>query len=399
MKVVMIAPFAFKPKGTTRARIFPIGRELAKRGHQVAILIPPYDNPVDSEKEYVKEGVLIRNARLKVDSIASRIIVPALLAKDTMKLKPEVVHIFKPIGYSGLAGMYLRIFSRLPLVVDSDDWEGKGGWGEVNPYTPLLKRFFDFQENWLPTHARAVTVASRTLETRMWGLGIPQKKVFYIPNCPGWPLDGSENIADKERLKIRRELGVGDAPLLIYFGHIPLGNDLDILIDALKIVGRRIPNVKCVVVGVGEGLADLKKMAEESGQGERFLFTGWVDHTLMPYYLAAADVAVYPYRDTLINRAKCSVKIVEYMAMGKAVITSKVGQNLEYIENWRSGILTEPGSVEGFAEGIISVLSNRELREEIGKNAARRVREEFTWDKWVKVLEEAYREACGEGSR
>ena len=45
--------------------------------------------------------------------------------------------------------------------------------------------------------------------------------------------------------------------------------------------------------------------------------------------IAASDVAAFPYPDTPIYRAKCSARIVDYMAMGKAVLTTAVGQNMD----------------------------------------------------------------------
>ena len=71
---------------------------------------------------------------------------------------------------------------RLPLVVDSDDWEGWGGWNDLLPYPASAKRLFAWQERDLPRRADAVTVASRTLQTQVWGSGVPPEEVFYLPN-------------------------------------------------------------------------------------------------------------------------------------------------------------------------------------------------------------------------
>jgi glycosyltransferase involved in cell wall biosynthesis len=119
-------------------------------------------------------------------------------------------------------------------------------------------------------------------------------------------------------------------------------------------------------------------------------FCGWIDHRDVPVYLAAADAAIYPYRDTLINRAKCSIKILEYMAMGKAIVTHRVGQNLEYLEHQRSGILVEPGSVDGFAEGLLSVLTDPALAKRLGAQAAQRIEEKYNWSKRIRDVEKAY---------
>jgi len=47
MKIALVGPFAFSPKGTMRARAHPLAAELVRLGHQVTIFLPPYDNRTD----------------------------------------------------------------------------------------------------------------------------------------------------------------------------------------------------------------------------------------------------------------------------------------------------------------------------------------------------------------
>ena len=118
----MIGPFAFKPKGTVSARAFLMGRALAKRGHRVTILMPPYDNLEESGRVWEQDGVRLENARLRSNDLWHQLVVPMRMARRTARLRPDVVHVFKPIAYSGLVGFYLRKFSRLPVILDTDDW-------------------------------------------------------------------------------------------------------------------------------------------------------------------------------------------------------------------------------------------------------------------------------------
>src|SRR5207253_5999117 len=95
--------------------------------------------------------------------------------------RAEVAHVFKPVGYSGLAGLALAAL-RVPWALDVDDWEGAGGWAGVNPYSPARKLAVTLQEALLPRLAGAVTAASTTLEARAWGFGLPRRRVYYMPN-------------------------------------------------------------------------------------------------------------------------------------------------------------------------------------------------------------------------
>jgi glycosyltransferase involved in cell wall biosynthesis len=391
LKVVMIGPFAFKPKGTVSVRAFFIARALAKRGHKVTILMPPYDNLADSGRVWEEDGVRLENMKLGGNDAFHQIVVPVRMARRAAALKPDVLHVFKPIGYSGLAGMYLRWFSRCPLVLDTDDWEGTGGWNDVNPYPALWKKLFDWQERWMARHAGAVTVVSRTLQDQVIGFGAHPERVVYLPNGPDARLRQNAEVRNDQIAEVRARLGVGDAPLALYLGMIPNGTDLDLALEAMHSIRARLPGARLVVAGVGEGLPGLQAQARRLGLEDRVIFPGWIEPEQAHVYVASADAAVNPYRDSLINRSKCAGKVILAMVMGKAVVTSRLGQNLEYIEDGQSGVLTEPGDAGDLARGLLSVLSDREWAAELGRNARLRVWERFDWDTRVGEVERAYR--------
>ena len=395
LKIVMIGPFAFEPKGTVGVRAFYIARALAKRGHDLTILMPPYDNLADSGRAWDQDGVRLENMVIRRNDALHQIVVPARMARRVVELDPDVVHIFKPIGYSGLTGICLRWFSRRPLVLDTDDWEGTGGWNDINPYPALWKALFDWQERWMPRHADAVTVVSRTLQDQILGFGVPRERIVYLPNGPDATLRQQPEVSEDQIAAVRARLGVGDAPTALYLGNIPHGTDLDLALDALDSIRDRLPGVRLVIAGVGEGLPGLQSRARRLGLGDAVVFPGWIEPQQAHLYVASADAIVNPYRDSLINRSKCAGKVILAMAMGRAVVTSRLGQNLEYIEDGHSGVLTEPGDAGDLARGLLSVLSDREWADELGQNARRRVWERFDWDARIGEVERAYRIALG----
>jgi glycosyltransferase involved in cell wall biosynthesis len=352
--------------------------------------MPPYDHPEDSRWRWEQYGVRLENLPVRRNDLWHQLTVPLRLAHRAVRLKPGVVHVFKPVGYGGLAGQILRSFSRLPLVLDTDDWEGRGGWADVNPYPAAWKRVFDWQERSSLRHAAAITVASRTLQTQAWGLGVDPARVVYLPNGPDPSLRDQPDFSDAQRSELRARLGVGDAPFALYLGNIPHGSDLDLAIDALIPLAGQLPQARLVIAGSGDGLPELQRRAQAAGMSGRVVFPGRIPHDQAPLYIAAADAVVNPYRDTLINRAKCSIKVVEAMALGKAVITSRVGESLQYIEDGRSGLLTEPGDVRDLARGLMHVLSDRKWAADLGRNARMRIWQRYDWDIQATEVERAY---------
>lgn len=393
MNVAMIGPFAFTPKGTVRARALLIGRALVRQGHRVTILMPPYDNLADSGRTWEQDGVRLENARLPRNDLWHQIVVPMRLARRAAALAPDVVHVFKPIGYSGMAGWHLRLFSRHPIILDTDDWEGRGGWSDINPYPTLWRFVFAWQERWLARHAHAITVASRTLETQVWGFGVPPERVHYLPNGPdGSLLDISDDI-ERRADAMRARFGLSEAPFALYLGMVPHGTDLGCALEAFALLHADLPRARLVIAGVGDGLPALKSQAEELGLTESVVFPGWIDPDEASSLIAAADVVVNPYRDTLINRAKCAGKVVAAMAIGKAVVTSDVGENRAYIEHGRSGLLTAPGDVIGLSQAMRAVLSDPRLARDLGQRARQRIWNRYAWDARVGQVERVYRQA------
>ena len=394
MHILMIGPFAWSPKGTVSARAFLLGEELACRGHRVTILIPPYDNPAQAGFCWDRSGVEVVNMTFPTwgDSLCSRLTVPVMMSRTALDRRPDVVHVFKPTGYSGLTGLLLRCrASRVPLVLDSDDWEGRGGWSDVKPYPSLARCFLTWQERWLARRADAVTVASRALEAQMWGFGLEPETIFYLPNGPNPIYRGRAHPSPKQQSELRRTLGIGKDPMALYIGHISYQSELSLLVEALPQVAKHVPGIRIVIMGSGPGLGKLRDLASQHQVGDHLVFAGWVPPQESRVYLAAADITLYPYRDSLVNRAKSPSKITAYMAMGKPIVASSVGEIVAYLDGGRAGLLVEPGNAAAFAEGMISLLGNPERANRLGQRADQRIWERYNWDSLAETAEAAYR--------
>jgi glycosyltransferase involved in cell wall biosynthesis len=399
LRIVMIGPFAWAPKGTVNARAALLGQALVERGHSVTLLIPPYDNPAHAGFRWSQNGVEILNMSLPTwgDSVWARLSVPPAMARQALSLQPKVVHVFKPVGYSGLVVALLRMVAgRLPMVLDSDDWQGRGGWADLQSFPAVLRHFITWQEYWSAQRADAVTVASRVLEAQMWGLGLPAASVFYMPNGPNPTYRKDSHPSSEQTSELRRILGIGRHPMALYIGHIAYDSELTLLVDALPEVIEHVPELRVVIIGSGAGLVHLRNLTLERGVSKHVLFTGWVAPSQTAVFLAAADVVLYPHRDSLANRAKSPSKITAYMAMGKPIVASNVGEAAFYLDDGRAGLLVEPGSIASFAEGIVAILRDPERARLLGQRAQERIWKQYSWDRQAETAENAYAFACAE---
>jgi len=403
MNVVIVGPFGLKPRGTMSVRALPMARALAARRHNVSVLLPPWQNPEDAGQCWEEEGVTVENIPLPPRVPGYFHLFTALrLARRALALRPHVVHFFKPKAYSGLTHWLL---ARLPrarrprLVVDADDWEGPGGWNEIGGYSLVQRRFFAWQERWGLTHADAVTVVSRALESIVWALGVPPRQVFYVSN-------GVEN-GKLDTGRVQHPTSGGPHPIILLytrFFEFPVSR----VIEVLCRVRVQVPGARLLVVG--EGLfgeeEELFRLAGQFGltvaqpstynnqHVTRFThdvtYMGWIPSHLLTACFAQADVAIYPFDDTLINRTKCAVKLLDLLAAGVPVVAEAVGQNCEMIRHGETGWLVPSGDVGAFSEAVVHLLGDARLRERLGQAAFQDVRRRFAWGGLIERVEWAY---------
>jgi glycosyltransferase involved in cell wall biosynthesis len=391
MNIVFVAPFAYQPKATISARMLPIAAALVERGHQVTILIPPYDYPDDSGKRWQSHGVTLENMTLgRLPSALSYYDLARQLRHRLGELRPELIHYFKPVGPGALAMWLARGDALAPSLIDNDDWEGTGGWVDVNPYSRIQKRVMIWQERWCLRHARAVTCASEALMDRTADFRGVRDRLLLLPNGPLDELHSWVNEAQARRDALRAQFGWSDQRVIIYGGNIPHGNDMDIAIRAVVQAHAHTPNLRWCVVASGEGLDQFK---ERVSQSQIAPLVEW--HTFMPHQqliarTVAADIAIYPYRDTPINRAKCSGKIMDYMACAKPIVTSDVGMNRVYLQNQISAMLTVAGDADAFAGALQWLLSHSTEADAMGRAAQQRLWQHFGWRARIGELEHLY---------
>lgn len=387
MRIAMIGPFGLHPKQTMRSRALGLARPLVARGHAVRLIMPPWDTPAEADRTWAEDGVEMRYIPLEGGTLG----IARRLARETLDWQPDVVHAFKPKAYSGLAAEWLWRFhrGRVRLVMDTDDWEGAGGWNDIAPYSPLQKRFFARQERWGLTHAHAITVASRTLESLAWSLGATRERVYYLPNGPGIRL---EPVSPLERAAARARLGLSQHPTVLVYSRL-FEFDTARLVATLAGIRAAVPELAVLLVGAGLYEGDAARFREQLGAADlldAIIDAGWVELEQLPATLAAADVGLYLMDDTLLNRTKCPVKLADMLAAGVPVVAEAVGQVTEYIRDGQGGMLRESGDVAGVAAAAVSLLRDEGERQRKAAAAGEDMRARFSWERLAGLAEQAY---------
>jgi len=192
---------------------------------------------------------------------------------------------------------------------------------------------------------------------------------------------------------VRRELGVGEAPLLLLPGRVDTTKGQREAIMAMKTVVKEVPQAVLVVVGETsrqeEGLTEeLKALASRLGVGERVIFPG--ARKDMPAFYAAADVVIMPSLESA--REGFGRVLIEAMAMGKATVATRTGGIPEVMMEGETGLLVPPGDVEALARAVVDLLRDEEKRKRMGERGYERVKRFFDLEKTVVQVEEVYEE-------
>jgi glycosyltransferase involved in cell wall biosynthesis len=231
-------------------------------------------------------------------------------------------------------------------------------------------------------HHDGLTVSSRALQTIVWSMGVKTDKVLYVPN-------GSQK--SEVRSQNPETTALSSAFYILLYTRF-FEFKIDRVLAVFRRVVDKVPQARLLVVGKGfhEEEQQLIEQARLIGLHNQIDYMGWVDPDALPGFFAQSRVAIYPFDDTLINRTKCAVKLIDLLAAGVPVVADAVGQNMEYIRHNETGWLVPSGNVEAMAGAVVAVLSDPSRAKNIGTAAMQDMRLRFDWDRLVESVEKIY---------
>jgi glycosyltransferase involved in cell wall biosynthesis len=219
------------------------------------------------------------------------------------------------------------------------------------------------------TVGKFISLTSQTFEDLV-GLGIPPASISMIPN--GISLE--ERVAEYDREKIRAELSWdSEVKVVTFVGRLVHAKGLDWLFDIWKIVMAADPHARLLIVGDGPERGPLSARAEKLGLQDTVTFTGRQEDVYK--FFSISDVFVLPSRLEGISNS-----LLEAMSQGLPVVAAddSLGGNRSVITDKRDGMIIPQGDSDEFARVLLSLLSDRALRIEMGRRARLKVEKAFS---------------------
>ena len=366
-------------------RIKNIAKEFIKSSHQVKLCYFPL-----ALNERCHPSVLDFIELVPLDRIPS----PRTFISNTKKLIQlckwaDIVHFQKCHHYASIPATIAAYIAGKPLHYDWDDWEEKIWYESCGRgiHSRFIGLSFKLLERWLPVLVDSVSCASSHLKALTQAFGIKNEFIFNTP--VGADLDKFRPGLDGAKIKEKYSI---NSDLVLYIGQLHGAQYVDLLIRASNIVLHKKPETKFMIVGEGFLESKLRALVYDLGLVDKVIFTSSVPHEEIPYYINAASVCVAPFRHTEVTICKSPLKIVEYMACGKAIVASNVGE----VKNMLGGvgILTEPDDHHSLAQGILKLLQDDVLRDKLGRCARKRLENKYNWRNTASSLLSAYQGIC-----
>lgn len=176
-----------------------------------------------------------------------------------------------------------------------------------------------------------------------------------------------------------QKYGINDHLVLGFVGSMSVWHGVEHLLKLIRVIVRNHPQVKFLLVGSGGEMGSmLKKAAQEPDLSGKIILPGYVPYDEIPAQINLMDIVLAPY-PKLEFFYYSPVKIFEYMAAGKAVVTSRIGQINEIITDGENGLLCDPGDFQGLVAAVERLLKQPELRRQIGLQARITIAQKHTW--------------------
>jgi len=167
---------------------------------------------------------------------------------------------------------------------------------------------------------------------------------------------------------------------IVFAGAMYYHRGLDILLEAIPYVIKKIPNAKFILLGSGGEINKLKKIVSDKKLEKSVEFTGWINRDKIPQNISDASVGIGPLRLTDVTSRALPIKVLEYMAVSLPVIAKRGTLPLDVLENEKNGYFVD--DVEDLVEKIIELLNDPKKVENMGIQSLNMV-QKFSWNNVV----------------
>ena len=340
-----------------------VAQALVQLGHEVRVFAPREARPIPPDALASHYGL---QAAPRITWLSSLRLLKrmdfVLLAHMAARLfRADLVYTWLPQSAVVAAQSGLRVV----LEMHADAAGRMGPW--------WLEQFWEASERRLMT---VTTHALKDALERSVGFHFPPEAIMIAPN--GIELEPYEGLPEPE--EARRRLHLMPLPTVGFTGHIYPGRGAHLLFE----LARQMQGMSFLWVGGTPELVEFWRGKLSDAGIMNVTMPGFVEHSRIPLYQAAADVLLMPYSRSIeassgqdIAEVINPMKMFEYMAAGRAIVSADL-PSIREVLNEQNAVLLEPGDVGAWRAAIESLLADAPRRKALSERARRDV-EQLTW--------------------
>ncbi len=207
--------------------------------------------------------------------------------------------------------------------------------------------------------------------------------VDYTHISEGWNRDAVH--------RLRRSWGAEDATVVMYVGSLDTLHGGSYLKEAVCELLTRVdtnPRLMCVIVGIRSMAKDFADL--QTRFPGRLMYVPGVSYSLLPTYLAAADILLVPHPKNLLMDSIESGKLLTYLASGKPVVVTGLTSTRNFLEDGVNSVLCNEDSPSTMVNGIERLARSPELRNRIGLQGSILVRDSRDWPHVARTCTDVY---------
>ncbi len=366
---------------------------LLNKGHEISIItnthkfLPKNVYPLKKVQIYP----MISSTDSLLEYAASLFKSTTTIVSQIKKINPDVVHTYGDITMSYFTAILKNQTKKPSITTVTRNWVGYGypravvrmlslgGW-DLQTYTILnnIKRQLIFSLDHIiccNNFVKKQIVGNRKVSKNISVLPYGIKKAFLSQSDPD-----ISNVPKSE------------GKTILYWGDGNYVRGYYIFLFSIAKVLKLFPKTRFIAAIRGIEDLDSVKLRITAKKIEKTcsnlqIFNKALEPNSLVRLIDSSQIIALPF---IINAMEPPLTIIESMALGKPVITTKIGGNNEIISNMENGILIEPNSSQ-LSEAIISLLKNDSKSGQIGQRAYETIREQYNWDKCTKKVLEIYK--------
>jgi glycosyltransferase involved in cell wall biosynthesis len=248
----------------------------------------------------------------------------------------------------------------------------------------LLWRARNLLHENLDAAQRVICVSEPAKNHLMTNWNMPADKIVVLPNAVD-----IHRFAPHPNLRAetRASLKLTTEPLLVFVGSFYQWHDIVTLLNSFVLVLKSNSQTRLVLVGDGTEREKMMQYAKDLGVDHAVQFTGHVTHAEVSRFANVADIAVVPVPAMKQTMWLSPMKLFEYMASGKAVVASAMGQIVNVVHDNENGLLVPAGDVDAMTDAINRLIVDPDLRARLGQQARETAVKNHSWEQYLSQLE------------